>query len=343
MKPEIITLIECPKCRSTDIDLNVDEEDHREVRSGCVVCDGCHHTYPIRNGILYLYDELPKTVIQEKEQAAAHLAKRNKVDPVTPEWLLKLPILNHDELGLSRLLTFESAIKHASLSEKSVVLDFGCGTCWTTWRLARQAGTCIGMDISDHQMHGLGSFESYIQAGRPYFERIIGDLNQLSFRQGAFDLIFTSAAIHHAISVPHIFDRIFKLLKPGGIFIMINEPVCSIFKKDTILQQEAREHLDSIEQPYNIFQYRRFARWMGFEEQYYLEWFNYRSESFKRSRGLVLDIIKRAAVFFWKHPRIQFAFRKLLFALTVFFGADYGTRGWPLLGRISFFMVMKKN
>jgi len=342
MKPELIEFIKCPRCRGVDLRLETVEMDQREVRSGAVCCNQCRKAYEIRKGILYLFDTLPETVVQEKEQTALSIADRMQRYRFDSEWLLKLPVLDDDELGLGRLLTFEEAISLGSVPKDAVVLDFGCGSCWTTWRLAEMSRVCIALDTCDHSIHGLGTFDAYAEAGRPYFERVVGDLNQLSFRKGTFDLIFTSASVHHAISVKALFERIRLLLKPGGRFIMINEPVCSIFKTDTSLQQEARENLASIEKPYSIFQYRRFARRAGFHETFRFEWFNYRTKTFHDNRALPVRLIKKAAVSLWRHPGTRRRFRQFLHGLAIMFGADYGTRGWPVLGRINFFMILSK-
>lgn len=56
-----------------------------------------------------------------------------------------------------------------------------------------------------------------------------GDFHQLPFNSEEFDFVYMSGAIHHTFAPDIVLDEISRVLKPGGTFYMINEPVERLF------------------------------------------------------------------------------------------------------------------
>ena len=54
--------------------------------------------------------------------------------------------------------------------------------------------------------------------------RVAGDFHDLPFPSGSFDFVYMSGAIHHTRTPEAIFKEIARVLKPNGLFNLINEP-----------------------------------------------------------------------------------------------------------------------
>ena len=50
MKRDLMQILACPVCKGS-LDLNVEEEDDKEVVTGSLHCKSCSVTYPIENTI----------------------------------------------------------------------------------------------------------------------------------------------------------------------------------------------------------------------------------------------------------------------------------------------------
>jgi SAM-dependent methyltransferase len=48
------------------------------------------------------------------------------------------------------------------------------------------------------------------------------DLNTVALPDGAFDLVFCHAALHHVIALERLFDEIARALRPGGVFLTVD-------------------------------------------------------------------------------------------------------------------------
>ncbi len=50
MKRDLMDILACPLCKG-DLELEVFEEDEREIITGKLFCQACNETYPIEDGI----------------------------------------------------------------------------------------------------------------------------------------------------------------------------------------------------------------------------------------------------------------------------------------------------
>ncbi len=50
-------------------------------------------------------------------------------------------------------------------------------------------------------------------------------MNKLPFGDSLFDLVFASASIHHSRNLRSLAQQIWRVLKPGGNFIFLREPM----------------------------------------------------------------------------------------------------------------------
>jgi ubiquinone/menaquinone biosynthesis C-methylase UbiE len=54
-------------------------------------------------------------------------------------------------------------------------------------------------------------------------EWVVGDLHELEI-ENKYDLVIGHSFIHHFYNVPAVMEKIFRMLKPGGVFISTGEP-----------------------------------------------------------------------------------------------------------------------
>ena len=61
--------------------------------------------------------------------------------------------------------------------------------------------------------------------------RVLGDMNDLPFTDGYFDLVVCSATLHHSTSPEHALREVARVLRPAGRAIVVNEPVAGWLKR----------------------------------------------------------------------------------------------------------------
>jgi SAM-dependent methyltransferase len=95
------------------------------------------------------------------------------------------------------------------------VVDLGCGFGWFC-RWAREAGAAsvLGLDLSE-KMLARAAAETK-DAGISYRR---ADLDRLALDAGAFDLAYSSLALHYLEDLPRLVAAVHAALVPGGIFV----------------------------------------------------------------------------------------------------------------------------
>lgn len=100
--------------------------------------------------------------------------------------------------------------------EPTRILDLGCGTAYLTRQLAAKYPNAevIGVDLA------LGMIEhakSHADSDNQTY--ICSDAEALDFPDNHFDFIYSSLMIHWANDIQHVFNELFRLLKPEGLFL----------------------------------------------------------------------------------------------------------------------------
>lgn len=101
----------------------------------------------------------------------------------------------------------------------AAVLDLGCGygeNC--SEFLAKGARRVVGVDISERMLAVAAD-----EHGGEGIEFVHGDMSDLSFIRGTFDVVFSSLAVHYVKDFAKLAKEISSLLAPGGSFIFSQE------------------------------------------------------------------------------------------------------------------------
>ncbi|MDH3486949.1 MAG: class I SAM-dependent methyltransferase [Nitrosopumilus sp.] len=100
-----------------------------------------------------------------------------------------------------------------SFDKPFTFLDVGCGNGWVVKKIAmkKNCRKAIGIDKSKKMIiqaiQKKGSKEEYIHT----------DIESMNYK-GRFDFVFSMESLYYADSIEVALKKIFKLLKPGGIF-----------------------------------------------------------------------------------------------------------------------------
>ena len=108
----------------------------------------------------------------------------------------------------------------------AAVLDLGCGDGWfSKWALEQGAASTHGIDVSESQL-GLAreSTDAMGASDRAIWER--ADLDRVVLKEKAYDLVFSSLAIHYLKDLNGVLKKIAASLKPGGsVYFSVEHPL----------------------------------------------------------------------------------------------------------------------
>jgi SAM-dependent methyltransferase len=101
------------------------------------------------------------------------------------------------------------------------VLDLGCGSGENLVPMVKRGANVIGMDISPELVALAGQrLESY---GIGSVKLLVGSAYETGLPDDSIDVVFSSALLHH-LDLPKARAEIYRILRPGGVFIL-REPI----------------------------------------------------------------------------------------------------------------------
>ena len=119
----------------------------------------------------------------------------------------------YEQFKNERYAPFEDLIALVQLRDRLRVVDLGCGTGELTGRLADHlpGSDVLGIDSSAEM---LARAAERARPGLRFEQRALEDID------GAWDVIFSNAAIHWVDDHPSLIPRLFSLLRPGGQLVI---------------------------------------------------------------------------------------------------------------------------
>lgn len=95
------------------------------------------------------------------------------------------------------------------------VVDLGCGYGWfCRWARAQGAAAVLGLDLSEKMLARAAE-----TTADPAITYRRADLDQLALPQAAFDLAYSSLALHYLENLAPLLATIHQALAPGGAFV----------------------------------------------------------------------------------------------------------------------------
>lgn len=245
MRADLLDLLSSPCCH-VDLRLDAPETEHGEIWRGRLLCTRCGAAYPILRGMpqLFLDDERWRPKAREAEGWVTFHKNLGIYDVVEDAVDLHIPYYPEEPwIGVAR--SWDVGLKLVALTGAETILDLGAGRGWAAKHFAALGGRVVALDVVADDNVGLGRGKALMEHAGVYFDRLIGDGENLPFAEGAFDLVFCAAALHHSSNLPQLLRQVAHVLKPGGRLLALREPCISIADDEAAtLAQVAADEMD---------------------------------------------------------------------------------------------------
>jgi ubiquinone/menaquinone biosynthesis C-methylase UbiE len=101
------------------------------------------------------------------------------------------------------------------------ILDLGCGRGEETMQaaaLSGETGLAVGLDLTEAMVETAA--QNAASRGVKNVRFMVGDIENLPFEDGSFDRVISNCVINHARDKGKVYAEIFRVLKPGGHFVV---------------------------------------------------------------------------------------------------------------------------
>jgi SAM-dependent methyltransferase len=148
------------------------------------------------------------------------------------------------------------------------ILDVGSNTCWAANRFAELGLNAIALDIATTELQGLYTAEYFIEDGEVFFERILGSMDAIPLASSSLDYVYCCEVLHHndPDSLRRTFAEIFRVLRPGGRLLMVNETLKTL-RDPSGVHVEGVEQFEGYEHAHWALRYRWEATRAGFQTE----------------------------------------------------------------------------
>ncbi len=189
------------------------------------------------------------------------LAFRENIEPY-PDPLQDIPRF----IESKRLPEFlERVLRSAGVVPRGVVVELGAGVCWLAAALARhpEVAHVVAIEFSRRRLEELAPIAiAHLGAPARKIERIVADFHAPGLPDSSADLVVTDASFHHAGDPRRLTEVAYRLLRPGGTFLLLREPTVTRMRphRDHALEGEH----GNFERDYRKGEYLAFLRAAGF-------------------------------------------------------------------------------
>lgn len=195
MKAGLAPRLACPGCRGPLRGLFKAAGDGTEIESGALACDRCSREYPI-------LDSVPRMLVQPPDSRLRRTQERFEW-----EWKRYPGSLEED-----RRVFLEETQVPAELWMGRRVLDAGCGMGRYSRAALALGAEVVALDVSDAVLLLAGDARR-----EPRLHLVQGDVLHPPFKEGAFDIVFSQGALHHARGTEAAFRKAASLVRQGGL------------------------------------------------------------------------------------------------------------------------------
>ncbi len=120
-----------------------------------------------------------------------------------------------------------AAVRELLTGRSGKALDVGAGRGIASYALAKEGLKVTALEPDVSALVGGGAIRALAtESGLPI--RVVEEFSEhLPFADGAFDIVFARAVLHHTRDLEAACREFFRVLKPGGLFVAIREHVIS--------------------------------------------------------------------------------------------------------------------
>src|SRR2546421_5446688 len=239
----------CPVCRST-----------LEDAPPALRCGGCGAVFAVEEGIPRMLDDrLPGIAAKRGEiEGWVAMAKAQGWYEPDDEIDAKLPFLCRD-LGWDDKTWRANEHSFSLLLERYVrpgmrVLEVGAAKGWAAQHLVPRGVEYVATDILADPKIGIGRAAFYEERVGP-FARVQADGEHLPFADGAFDLVYCVAALHHALDLRRMVSELARVTRRGGVVAALNEGTRSVRASGEVEDQEEEKAFRINEHVHTLYAY----------------------------------------------------------------------------------------
>jgi uncharacterized protein len=264
VKQEFAETLRCPACRREHtLALEARERDAHEVREGTLRCSACGNAFEIHRGVPELLYEPPEHIVREAA-GLARFAEQMRLEGWDREMVRKLPYVEHGYWYV-QARSMHQLLTTVPFKPGDTILDVGSNTCWAANHFAERGMNAIALDIATVELQGLYTADWFIDDGHVFFERVLASMDAIPLASSSVDYVYCCEVLHHndAEQLRRTFSEIYRVLRPGGRLLMVNETLKTLSDPDGV-HVEGVEQFEGYEHAHWAVRYRWEATRAGF-------------------------------------------------------------------------------
>ncbi|MBC8097070.1 MAG: methyltransferase domain-containing protein [Akkermansiaceae bacterium] len=158
--------------------------------------------------------------------------------------------------------------KKCGIEFRGRVLEIGAGAAWFSAELSKLPNVVevVVTDFSPKLLkeHAPKVFKA-LKANTAKITRMPGDFHKLDFPTNHFDVVVCSSVLHQATNMVQLLREMKRVLKSGGKFVAIREPVWPLVKLKSRAKARAKLTAAGVNDPfYTLADYRELFKQAGF-------------------------------------------------------------------------------
>jgi SAM-dependent methyltransferase len=176
--------------------------------------------------------------------------------------------------------------------KSGVALDLGAGRGVSSYALAKAGWRVDALEPDTSAIVGRGAIQQLTDESKLPITLLDGFAEKIPSENARYDLVYGRQVMHHAHNLQIMCNEIFRVLKPGGVFIATREHVIS--KQEDLpvfLASHALHHLYGGENAYLLNQYLDAMRSSGLRVQKILRQYDSVINYFPTSEEQICDIV----------------------------------------------------
>ena len=264
MNRSLLAYLCCPLCHSA-LQLTTASPTDTAVETGQLCCTN-GHLFAIEAGIpQMLAPELPGYADKRREaqgwvdmsKAEGWYTPSDEIDLALPDVVGKL---GWDPAAASVWVGTQHSFTHLLahyVRPGMRVLEVGAARTWAGRYLVAAGCEYTACDLVTDPNIGLGRAKFYMAQAGVSYHVVAGDAEFLPFVDGAFDLVFGVAALHHALNLGQMVGEMARVTTPGGIVAGLNEGIRSFLAPHDAASQAKEKGYGINEHVYTLWDYYR--------------------------------------------------------------------------------------